>query len=132
MYMCMILGVMFALSGGTHLAFNKGAGNEVKIWTILLFTLGLIVASSSATWLYGNFQETEETMDSKEVLETYLTNYYDGNSPNLITVVELNEKNTYEVKFLNNRKDKIQLELKNSEVTGIEVIDSSENLKKPS
>lgn len=120
-----IVGLIIFVIGINHLFYYIGKGNrrlKVLLLPGILTVVGIALTIFCTVKLDKEIKEVEELNDN---IQNYFTTYYKVNDFESLIILPLNEDGKYKIELLNGRKDVVKLDIKNREVKGIKIIDSS-------
>lgn len=122
-----IVGLIIFVIGINHLFYYIGKGNrrlKVLLLPGILTVVGIALTIFCTVKLDKEIKGVEELNDN---IQNYFTTYYKVNDFESLIILPLNEDGKYKIELLNGRKDVVKLDIKNREVKGIKIIDSSSN-----
>lgn len=123
-----IIGLIIFVIGINHLFYYLGKGNrkfKVLLLPGILAIVGIALTIFCTVKLDKEIKEVEELNDN---IQNYFTTYYKVNDFGSLIIIPLSEDGKYKVELLNGRKDVVKLDIKDREVKGIRIIDSSEDI----
>lgn len=131
-----ILGIFMSLliiAIGINMYFsNAQLGFKNNIIPVIGVSLGLFFCFVLLSGVYDKLEEENARKEKQEEnISTYLIAHYQVNDPDALSIQGLEEKGKYKIELLNGRKDIVRLDIsEDNSVNGIEVLDSSEDVKK--